>query len=103
MQKKQKIKPENKKLENYLEAPFHSPSRSSCVLTRGLLPLYFIVVFLRFFFKGVLVCHLDGGELTQVGADNSCKLELFLFKGILVCHLDEGEITQVGTDDSGKE
>jgi hypothetical protein len=29
MQKKQKIKPENKKLENYLELPFRAPSRSS--------------------------------------------------------------------------
>jgi hypothetical protein len=28
MQKKQKIKPENKKLENYLKVPFRTPSRS---------------------------------------------------------------------------
>jgi hypothetical protein len=32
MQKKQKIKPENQKLENYLEASLRSPSRSSFVL-----------------------------------------------------------------------
>jgi hypothetical protein len=32
MQKKQKIKPENQRLENYLEVPFRSPSRSSFVL-----------------------------------------------------------------------
>jgi hypothetical protein len=32
IQKKQKIKPENQKLESYLEVPFHSPSRSSFVL-----------------------------------------------------------------------
>jgi hypothetical protein len=32
IQKKQKIKPENQKLENYLEASFRSPSRSSFVL-----------------------------------------------------------------------
>jgi hypothetical protein len=28
MQKKQKIKPENSKLKNYLKTPFRSPSRS---------------------------------------------------------------------------
>jgi hypothetical protein len=32
MQKKQKIKPENKNLENYLEVSLRSPSRSSFVL-----------------------------------------------------------------------
>ncbi|EIA08630.1 hypothetical protein HJ01_02352 [Flavobacterium frigoris PS1] len=32
MQKKQKIKPENQKLENYREVPFRSPIRSSFVL-----------------------------------------------------------------------
>ena len=32
MQKKQKIKPENQNLENYLEASLRSPSRSSFVL-----------------------------------------------------------------------
>jgi hypothetical protein len=32
IQKKQKIKPENEKLENYLEVPFRTPSRSSCGL-----------------------------------------------------------------------
>jgi hypothetical protein len=32
MQKKQKIKPENQKLKNYLKVPFRSPSRSSFVL-----------------------------------------------------------------------
>ena len=50
MQKKHKIKPENKKLKNYLKVPFRNPSRSSS--TRGLLPLYFFVVFLCFLFKG---------------------------------------------------
>jgi hypothetical protein len=32
IQKKQKIKPENQKLENYLEVPLRCPSRSSFVL-----------------------------------------------------------------------
>ncbi|WP_139259516.1 hypothetical protein [Flavobacterium xanthum] len=50
MQKKEKIKPENQKLENYHEVPFRSRSRSSS--TRGLLPFHFFVVLLCFLFKG---------------------------------------------------
>ena len=58
MQKKQKIKPENQKLKNYLKVPFRSPSRSSFVLNSRtaatwlplavLLLISNIVVFLAF-------------------------------------------------------
>jgi hypothetical protein len=50
MQKKQKIKPENQKLENYLEVPFRSPSRSSFVLNSRTaaisLPRCFLMLFI---------------------------------------------------------
>ena len=49
MQKKQKIKPENKKLKNYLKVPFRSPSRSSFVLnSRTAATLLFRCFFMLF-------------------------------------------------------
>ena len=54
MQKKQKIKPENQKLENYLEAPLRSPSRSSFVLNSRTAAAALLRCFLCFLFKGGL-------------------------------------------------
>jgi hypothetical protein len=49
MQKKQKIKPENQKLKNYLKVPFRSPSRSSFVLnSRTAATLLFHCFFMLF-------------------------------------------------------
>jgi uncharacterized membrane protein len=52
MQKKQKIKPENQKLKT--TSKYRSAARAvrPSSSTRGLLPLYFLVVFLCFLFKG---------------------------------------------------
>jgi hypothetical protein len=52
MQKKQKIKPENKKLENYLEVPFRSPSRSSFVVNSRIAATSLFRYSLCFLFKG---------------------------------------------------
>jgi hypothetical protein len=54
MQKKQKIKPENKKLENYLEAPLRSPSRSSFVLNSRTAAAALLLCLLCSLFKGGL-------------------------------------------------
>ena len=51
MQKKQKIKPENQKLENYLEVPLRSPSRSSFVLNSRTVALHFFIVFYAFYLR----------------------------------------------------
>ena len=52
MQKKQKIKPENQKLENYLEVSLRSPSRSSFVLNSRTAAVALLRRFLCFLFKG---------------------------------------------------
>jgi hypothetical protein len=52
IQKKQKIKPENEKLENYLEVPFRTPSRSSCGLNSRSAATSLLRCFLCFLFKG---------------------------------------------------
>jgi hypothetical protein len=52
MQKKQKIKPENKKLKNYLKVPFRSPSRSLFKLNSRTASTLLFRCFLCFLFKG---------------------------------------------------
>jgi hypothetical protein len=52
MQKKQKIKPENKKLKNYLELPLRAPSRSSFLHNSRTAVTLLFRCFLCFFFKG---------------------------------------------------
>ena len=47
-----KIKPENQKLENYLEVPLRSPSRSSFVLNSRTAAVALLHCFLCFLFKG---------------------------------------------------
>jgi hypothetical protein len=53
MQKKQKIKPENTKLKNYLKVPFRSTSRSPFRLNSRTAASLLFRCFLCFLFKGV--------------------------------------------------